>query len=86
MDFALSEQQEMLKKAASEFLAKECTKKLVREMEKDERGYSPELWKKTADLGWMGLVYPEKYGGSGLTFVDFTTLLSIPLGSSSPRF
>jgi len=75
MDFALSEQQEMLKKAASEFLAKECTKKLVREMEKDEKGYSPELWKKMADLGWMGLVYPEKYGGSGLTFVDFTTLL-----------
>jgi alkylation response protein AidB-like acyl-CoA dehydrogenase len=75
MDFALSEQQEMLKKAASEFLAKECTKKLVREMEKDEKGYSPELWKKMADLGWMGLVYPEKYGGSGLTLVDFTTLL-----------
>jgi alkylation response protein AidB-like acyl-CoA dehydrogenase len=75
MDFALSEQQEMLKKAASEFLAKECTKKLVREMEKDEKGYSPDLWKKMADLGWMGLVYPEKYGGSGLNFVDFTTLL-----------
>jgi alkylation response protein AidB-like acyl-CoA dehydrogenase len=75
MDFALSEQQEMLKKAASEFLAKECTKKLVREMEKDEKGYSPELWQKMADLGWMGLVFPEKYGGSGLTFVDFTTLL-----------
>ena len=44
-------------------------------MEKDEKGYSPELWQKMADLGWMGLVYPEKYGGSGLTFVDFTTLL-----------
>ncbi len=75
MDFALSEQQEMLKKAAGEFLAKECTKKLVREMEKDEKGYSPELWKKMADLGWMGLVYPEQYGGSGLTFVDLAILL-----------
>ena len=60
MDFALSEQQEMLKNAANEFLTKECTKKLVREMEKDEKGFSPELWKKMADLGWMGLVYPEK--------------------------
>jgi alkylation response protein AidB-like acyl-CoA dehydrogenase len=75
MDFALSEQQEMLKNAASEFLAKECTKKLVREMEKDEKGYSPELWKKMADLGWMGLVYPEKYGGSELSFIDLTVLL-----------
>ena len=75
MDFALSEQQEMLKKAASEFLAKECTKKLVREMEKDEKGYSPDLWKKMADLGWMGLVYPEQYGGSGMTFLDLAVLI-----------
>ena len=75
MDFALSEQQEMLKSAANEFLTKECTKKLVREMEKDEKGYSPELWKKMADLGWMGLVYPEKYGGSELSFIDLTVLL-----------
>jgi len=75
MDFALSEQQEMLKSAANEFLTKECTKKLVREMEKDEKGYSPDLWKKMADLGWMGLVYPEKYGGSELSFIDLTVLL-----------
>jgi alkylation response protein AidB-like acyl-CoA dehydrogenase len=75
MDFALSEQQEMLKKSAFDFLTKECTKKLVREMEQDEKGYSPDLWQKIADLGWIGLVFPEQYGGGGLTFVDFTTLL-----------
>jgi alkylation response protein AidB-like acyl-CoA dehydrogenase len=75
MDFALSEQQEMLKKSAADFLERECTKKLVREMEQDEKGYSPELWKKMAELGWMGLVYPEQYGGSGLSFVDLAILL-----------
>ncbi len=75
MDYALSEQQEMLKKSARDFLAKECPKSLVRQMERDEKGYSPELWKKMADLGWMGLVFPEAYGGSGLTLLELTTLL-----------
>ena len=75
MDFALSEQQEMLKKSAFDFLTKECTKKLVREMEKDDKGYSPDLWKKMTDLGWTGLVYPEKYGGSGLSYLDLAILL-----------
>ncbi|MEE8470384.1 MAG: acyl-CoA dehydrogenase family protein [Dehalococcoidia bacterium] len=75
MDFALSEQQEMLKNTARDFLAKECPKTLVREMEDDERGYSPELWKKMAGLGWMGLVFPEQYGGSGLSLLDLTVLL-----------
>lgn len=75
MDFALSEQQEMLKNTARDFLAKECPKTLVREVEQDDKGYSPELWKKMADMGWMGLVFPEEYGGSGLSFLDFTILL-----------
>lgn len=75
MDFALSEQQEMLKNTARDFLEKECPKSLVRDGEKDEKGYSPDLWKKMADLGWTGLVFPEEYGGSGLDFVDLAVLL-----------
>jgi len=75
MDYALSEEQEMLGNTARDFLAKECPKTLVREMEQDEKGYSPELWQKMADLGWMGLVFPEEYGGSGLSFLDLTILL-----------
>ncbi len=75
MDFALSEMQEMLKTTARDFLEKECPKSYVKEMEKDERGYSPELWKKIAELGWLGLVFPEKYGGSGGSFLDLVVLL-----------
>jgi alkylation response protein AidB-like acyl-CoA dehydrogenase len=75
MDFALSEEQEMLKKMARDFLENECPKSLVREMEDDEKGYSPELWKKMADLGWMGLVLPEEHGGEGLTFLDLAVLI-----------
>jgi len=75
MDFALSEEQEMLRKMSRDFLENECPKSLVREMEEDEKGYSPELWKKMAELGWMGLVFPEEYGGEGLNFLDLTVLI-----------
>ena len=75
MDFAFSEEQEMLKKMARDFLSDKCPKTLVKEMEEDEKGYSPELWQEMADLGWMGLVFPEKYGGSNMTFLDLAVLL-----------
>jgi alkylation response protein AidB-like acyl-CoA dehydrogenase len=75
MDLGLTEQQEMLKLTARVFLARECPKAVVREMMEDERGYPPELWRKMADLGWMGLVFPEKYGGLGGDFFDLVVLL-----------
>ncbi len=75
MDPRLSEEQEILSKAARDFLADKCPKSLVREMEKDEKGYSPQLWQEIADLGWMGLVFPEKYGGGDMTFLDLAVLL-----------
>ncbi len=75
MDYELGEEQQMLKKTARDFLEKECPKSLVREMEDDERGYPPELWRKMAELGWMRLVFPEEYGGMGGDFLDLTVLL-----------
>ena len=75
MDFGLKEEQEMLKTTARNFLEKECPISLVRDMEEDEKGYSPELWHKIAELGWLGLVFPEKYGGGGGDFLDLTVLL-----------
>jgi len=75
MDFSLSEEQEMLKKMARDFLTDRCPKTLVKEMEEDEKGYSPELWQEMAGLGWMGLVFPEKYGGGDMSFLDLAVLL-----------
>ena len=76
MDISFTEEQEMLRSTASDFLAKECPKTLVRELEEDEeKGYSPEVWKKMAELGWMGLVIPEEYDGMGMTFQDLAIIL-----------
>ena len=58
MDLDFRKDQEMIRKTAREFLDKECpTNPYVREMERDEKGYTPNLWKKMADLGWQGIVF-----------------------------
>lgn len=75
MDLNFNEEQEMLREIARDFLAKEFPKKLVREMEDDPTGFRPDVWKKMAELGWMGLVIPEEYGGSGSNFMDLFVLL-----------
>ena len=75
MDLSFSESQQALRKSARDFFQKECPKSLVRAMEKDEKGYTPGLWKKMADLGWMGLIVPEQYGGVGGDYLDFVILV-----------
>jgi len=75
MDFGFSEEQELLRKSAADFLAKECPMSYVRQMMEDDRGYSDDLWNKMAELGWTGLIYPEEYGGAGLSIVDLVVVL-----------
>jgi alkylation response protein AidB-like acyl-CoA dehydrogenase len=75
MDLGLSEEQELLKNAARDFLEKECPESLVREMEEDEKGYSPDLWKKMAEQGWQGLLIPDQYGGAGFRYLDLIILI-----------
>ena len=75
MDLRFTEAQEILRKMARDFLTTECPKTKVRELEESEEGYSPELWKKMAELGWMGLIIPEEYEGMGYSFHDLTVLL-----------
>ena len=75
MDLGLNETQQMLKTGARQFLESECPTTHVRDMELDERGYTTQMWDKLAGLGWLGLVFPEEYGGGGLGFVELAILL-----------
>ena len=75
MDFVLSKEQEMVRESARDFLVDKCPKTYLRQMETDEQGYSPALWKEMAQLGWQGLVLPELYGGLGMEFLDLAILL-----------
>jgi len=75
MKLTLTEEQEMLRKTGRDFLADKCSKKFVKEMEESETGYSRELWQEMAELGWMGLAFPAKYGGGDMSFLDLAVLL-----------
>jgi alkylation response protein AidB-like acyl-CoA dehydrogenase len=75
MDFGFSEEQELLRSTARKFLENECPSTFVRKMMDDPAGVTPEFWGKLAEQGWLGLVYPEADGGSGLGFVDLTVLM-----------
>jgi alkylation response protein AidB-like acyl-CoA dehydrogenase len=75
MDFGFNEEQEMLRKSARDFLAKESPMTYVRQMMEDDRGFRDDQWRKMAELGWMGLILPEEHGGAGLDFVDMVVVL-----------
>jgi alkylation response protein AidB-like acyl-CoA dehydrogenase len=75
MDFGFNADQEMLRAIARKFLDNECTSEFVRARMAEEAGFTEEFWTKLAEQGWLGLVYPEQYGGAGLGFVDLTVLM-----------
>ena len=74
MDLDFTEEQVMFRTMARDFMAKECPSTLVRELEESDEGYSPELWRKIAKLGWLGLTFPENHGGSGGDSLDLAIL------------
>src|SRR2546426_9836703 len=75
MDFGFSPEQEMLRATARKFLENECASTFVRARMEEPAGVTDEFWTKLAEQGWLGLIYPEEYGGSGLGFVDLTGLM-----------
>src|SRR3989475_2113906 len=75
MDFGFSPEQEMLRATARKFVENECTSGFVRARMEEPAGVTDEFWAKLAEQGWLGLVYPEEHGGSGLGFVDLTVLM-----------
>ena len=74
MDFAFSEEQEMLRASAREFLAKQCPPSYVRRMMEAEDAWDEAMWKRLAEMGWTGLGIPEAHGGVG-TFLDLVVVL-----------
>ena len=65
LDLNLTESEEMLKKTALDFMRRDAPKEVVQRLQETDTGYSDELWRKVVDMGWLGIIIPEKYGGSG---------------------
>jgi 3-oxocholest-4-en-26-oyl-CoA dehydrogenase beta subunit len=65
MDINPDENQVELGRIARHLFDTRCPLTTVRELEDDDRGYSPGLWQEMARLDWLGLTYPEGLGGTG---------------------
>jgi alkylation response protein AidB-like acyl-CoA dehydrogenase len=74
MDFAFSQEQEMLRSSARTLLAKASPSAVVRKLMETEDAYDEGLWKKLAEQGWTALGIPEEYGGFG-SFLDLVVVL-----------
>ena len=74
MDLDFTSEQTMLRDSAAKFFASECTYEEVKKIEETSEGYSPELWRKVAELGWTGLLFPGAYGGYDGTFMDLVII------------
>lgn len=71
MTLVLTEEQSMFRDAAKRFAAERAPVAQLRKLrdENDPIGFSRELWKEMADMGWAGVLVPEEHGGVGFGFV-----------------
>src|SRR6266850_1827363 len=74
MNFGFNDEQELLRSTARKFFDNECPSTTVRALMEDSSGMTPELWKKLAEQGWLGLIAPEEHGGMALGIVDLALL------------
>ncbi|PWT82258.1 MAG: acyl-CoA dehydrogenase [Acidobacteria bacterium] len=73
MDFELTEEQKQIKMSVREFAEAEIAPHV---MEWDEQQHFPiELKPKLAELGLMGVIFPENYGGAGMGYVEYATII-----------
>jgi alkylation response protein AidB-like acyl-CoA dehydrogenase len=75
MDLEFTEEQNILKSAARNFLKNTCPPSLMKAMRDDPKGFPPTLWSQMAELGWLGVMIPEEYDGIGGDFLDWTIIL-----------
>jgi alkylation response protein AidB-like acyl-CoA dehydrogenase len=75
MDIGFTEEQELLRDTARRFFESECNTQFVRQRMAEPGAITDAFWQKLAEQGWLGIVYPEEEGGSGLGLVDLVVLM-----------
>ena len=71
MNFAFDDEQEALRSTVRRFLADTSPEAEVRRLMETSKGYDPDVWRQLAgQLGLLGLIVPEAYGGSGFSYLE----------------
>ncbi len=74
MDLSLTETQQLLKRGVEDFLARDATRDAILEVEHTPSGYSSDMWRTAAEIGWLGMVTPEEFGGAGSSLTDVAVI------------
>ena len=76
MEFAFTEEQEMIRDTAAAFLAEVSDSESIRKAMALEQGYDSDVWQRiTAEMYWQAIHIPEEYGGMGLGYVELVAML-----------
>ncbi len=77
MSFVLTQEQQLLKQTAGDFVKSRSSLKRIRALRDsaDATGFSRELWREMAELGWVGMLLPEQDGGSALGYMDLMMVM-----------
>jgi alkylation response protein AidB-like acyl-CoA dehydrogenase len=70
MDLSLNEHQRMLEQSVRSFMERRAPRSKIVALQRSEIGYEPESWRTIVELGWLGLLIPERYGGAGGSLTD----------------
>jgi alkylation response protein AidB-like acyl-CoA dehydrogenase len=74
LDFALTAEQEAIREAAREFAVKEVSPHV--EEHDESQKYPMAIMKKAAELGFLGVIFPEELGGAGLGYVEYVLVVT----------
>jgi alkylation response protein AidB-like acyl-CoA dehydrogenase len=75
MNLEFSEDQKFVQQAARDYLAKNAGLDVCRKVLESKTATSdPGLWKGAAEMGWLGTVVPEEYGGAGLGYLELVLI------------
>ena len=75
MDFAFTPEQTLLQRTARDVLAASAPMSHVRAMMADARGTTDAVWRQLGELGWLGMIFGEEYGGAGLGMLELAIVL-----------
>jgi alkylation response protein AidB-like acyl-CoA dehydrogenase len=74
MDLSLDSTQQLIQESARDLVRGACGRDVLVKLDRDPAGISGELWGKLSELGWPGMLIPERYGGTGNCLTDVAVL------------
>jgi len=74
VDFSLTDEQRAIQETARDFARREVDP-IVEEIDESQK-FPKDVMKKAGELGFLGIIFPEEYGGAGLGYVEYVIVIT----------